>query len=162
MLLKYLRPSELERLLLAVPTTLDEAKGVIARNRETLRRLRSYKPCPHCRRNPMYRCTSCAWNTSGRYAICPCTKYEFAGRDMHRVAVEADANWLSIEAEGLYPDKNSRPFLQAHVEWGRVLVALGGTAQISWRKMTAAQKLAWRPPVFDNVVKKLKLTWKLE
>jgi len=147
--LRYLYKRELDKLI-KIPTTIDQAKRIIKRNRCLLRFKRTFTRfgCPHCET-----CWHCAWRLVFHYKeIClkqPCYHAKFSGLTILNVC-----NVIEYRSDGedCYPHDfasctdgqkqemiDAEAFLRAHIEWAEAVILQGG---IPWPngKLTAVRQ----------------------
>jgi len=153
--LEALVPEELE-LLLKVPTTVEQAKQIIKRNKLALRALefqdydRIEEGCPHCSHCNGFRCDECAWNLyeqldEGRTEnLLPCCHATFGGLVLDECdAVEVGSDFIKAAEPSDNPEemgdwlRNGRAFLQGHVEWARAVILMKG---IPWPDGVMSEK----------------------
>lgn len=177
MKLEALRRHEL-RDLLCVPTTSDEAYWILKRNEDLLRKLREmdntdgHVGCPHCekRDSSHWACGDCGWlatwaDPEDRYngdgTKLACSLQTFAGTtlsDQQLVGYGHDCECLNLYYPGEETD-TARLFLQAHVDWAEVVIALGGTCKVPWREMSEEERSEWEVPYLDDIEQELQLEY---
>jgi hypothetical protein len=136
--LTYLSKEELD-ILLQVPTTVEQAKTIMKRNRILLSHYRNhnsketYVGCPHCKvsSSGSYDCRGCAWQTISSKIMSknflPCLKATFGSATLFEVQASYGCKQESIYF-GKGNPRYTTAFLMGHIEWARAVIALGGIA----------------------------------
>jgi len=162
--LNVLTVEELQYLLL-VDTSVGQASAIYSRNEAALEQLRRYEAegglglwervlgCPHCARDEcgVFQCHVCKWRRAslllgGTWPACICCGFTFGGVNARYVR-----SWIGLCVDSIVVREGSWivygaacGYLEGHMEWAAVVLALGGTYAAPGIHGLTPEGLPWR------------------